>query len=76
MRTYKVEYFRQIGTEPDPDIDTKLGEATRTELNAEDDHTVTVVLPYGQSLIYSQITDNVSNVSRLSKVRSVNRNGE
>ena len=71
MRTYKIEYFRQIGTEPDPDIDTKLGETTRTELNAEDDHTVTVALPYGQSLIYSRITDNVSNVSRLSKTRSV-----
>ena len=76
MRSYKVEYFRMVGSDPDPDIDTKLGEVTRTEATAGDDHTLTVVLPYGQSLIYSRITDNVNNVSRLSKVRSVNRNGE
>lgn len=76
MRSYKVEYFRQIGTKPDPNVDTMLYEVTRTEENAADDHTVTLALPYGQSLIYSRITDNVNNVSRLSKTRSVNRNGE
>jgi hypothetical protein len=65
-----------VGSDPDPDIDTKLGEVTKTETTAGDDHTVTVALPYGQSLIYSRITDNVKIVSRLSKVRSVNRNGE
>lgn len=76
MRSYKVEYFRMIGSDPNPDIDTKLGEVTRTEATAGDDHTITVALPYGQSHIYSRITDNVNNVSRLSNVRSVNRNGE
>ena len=76
MRSYKIEYFRMIGSKPDPDIDTKLGEVTRAEVSAGNDHTVTVTLPYGQSHIYSRITDNVNNVSRLSKVRSVNRNGE
>lgn len=76
MRTYKVEYFRQIGSSPDPNVDTKLFEVTRTEDNAEDDHTATLALPYGQSVIYSRVTDGVNNVSRISNVRSVNRNGE
>ncbi len=76
MRTYKIEYFRQTGSKPDPEIDTKLYEVNRTEENAGDDHIATIALPYGQSLIYSRVTDNVGNVSRISNVRSLNRNGE
>jgi len=76
LRSYKVEYFRQTGSKPDPDVDTKIYETTRTEENAGVDHIVTLALPYGQSLIYSRVTDNVGNVSRISNVRSLNRNGE
>jgi len=76
LRAYKVEYFRQIGSQPDPNVDSKLGETDRIETNAELDHTVTLALPFGQSVIYSRVTDNANNVSRISDVRSVNRNGE
>lgn len=75
MRIYKIEIFRVIGTKADPNVDQLLHTGTVTEETAGDNYTATIPIPEGNSLIYSRVTDGAGNVSRISDLRSVNRNG-
>lgn len=75
MRTYKIEIFKQIGSAPDPNVDTLLHTGTVNEDTAGDDYAATIPLDFGQTTIYTRTTDGAGNVSRVSEGRSVNRNG-
>jgi hypothetical protein len=75
LRTYKIEIFKQIGSAPDPNVDTLLHTGQVNEADAGEDYTATIPLEFGQTTIYTRTTDGVGNVSRVSDGRSVNRNG-